>query len=271
MRVTTLARRAGSVALVAALGLGLAACGENDSESGESSASDSSGDVSEAKELSADDFYPAVMGALQDAETFAMETISESDGQKQTMTGHARYSDDGMAMKASSEVPEPMEMIILDKMLYMKSEGMTSDGKWLAIDLDDEDSLFGMLGKSMDPEVMFGAAQKPEKVELLGQEEVDGVETNHYRITTDPAEALKAMDMPPGMEEFMPEDMIIEMWVDADDRPRKFVQETTVKAPSGGTVTSSVEGYYRDFGADVDIEAPPADEISDEDPFGGLM
>ena len=68
--------------------------------------------------------------------------------------------------------------------------------KWLKIDMSDPDSLFGMLGKSTDPELMFKAMEEPKEFELLGTEEVDGVETNHYRVVMDTAAYAEAMEMP---------------------------------------------------------------------------
>ena len=114
MRVPSLARRLGSAALVLTMGVGLAACSD-DSGSTDSSSSatdestedatttddgaDESEEPAEASlaELSADDFYPAVMDAMRGAETFAFETTSGSAGQTQTMTGAARFGDDGRA------------------------------------------------------------------------------------------------------------------------------------------------------------------------------
>jgi hypothetical protein len=65
----------------------------------------------------------------------------------------------------------------------------------------------------------------------------------------------------------MPEDIAVEMWVDADNLPRKFRQELEVPAMGGGPASSSTtEGTYSDYGTDVTIEAPPASEVSDDLP-----
>lgn len=290
MRVTPLARRLGSAALVLTLGVGLSACsGEESTDSSsatddaastsdgtdagaeegteESEETDESGEPAEAslEEFSAADFYPAVMEALRDAETFAFTTTSTAQGQPTTMTGQARFGDDGVEMSASSTGAQAMEMILLDKTMYMKAPAMGAGDKYLKIDLSDPNSLFGMLGKATDPEVMFQAMETPEKLELLGQEVVDGVDTNHYRITIDPAEYLKAMDFPDAMKEFLPKEMVTEMWVDGDNLPRKFTQTLETPNPAGGKpIASTTEGTYSDFGMDVEIEAPPTDEISDQ-------
>ena len=171
MRVPSLARRLGSAALVLTMGVGLAACSD-DSGSTDSSSSatdestddatttddgaDESEEPAEASlaELSADDFYPAVMDAMRGAETFAFETTSGSAGQTQTMTGEARFGDDGVEMKASSTGAQAMEMILVDKAMYMKSPDLGTGDQYIQIDLSDPSSLFGMLGKATDPEVI---------------------------------------------------------------------------------------------------------------------
>jgi hypothetical protein len=121
-----------------------------------------------------------------------------------------------------------------------------------------------MLAKATDPEAMFKAMETPKKLELVGTEDVDGVATNHYRITMDPDQYIEAMGFPAEMASFLPEELVTEMWVDGDDLPRKFSQ--TVEVPGAGgakPTTSTTEGLYSDFGLDVDIEAPPASETAD--------
>ena len=286
MRVPSLTRRLGSAALVLTLGVGLAACSDDSGSSDtSSSASDESNDTADDStdesteapeeseepaeaslaELSVDDFYPSVMAAMKDAETFAFETTSGSAGQTQAMAGQARFSDAGVEMKAASTGAQAMEMILVGQAMYMKSPDLGAGDKWLKIDLSDPDSIFGMIGKATDPEVMFKAMEAPKKLELVGSEDVDGVETNHYRITLDPAQYLDAMDFPAAMADMLPKEMVTEMWVDADNLPRKFAQTMEVPAVGGGQATSSTtEGTYSDFGADVEIEEPPASEVTEQ-------
>lgn len=287
MRVTSLARRLGSAALVLTVGLGLAACSDSsgsddssssatDSGSDDTSAStDDSGDTEETEdaasltELDAAGFYPAVMEAMKDAETFNFQTVSESGGQSQTMDGQARFGNDGVEMKAASSGAQPMELILIDQAMYLKSPDLGTGDKWLKIDLSDPNSLFGMIGKATDPEVMFKAMEAPKNIELLGTEEVDGVETNHYRVTMDPTKYLSAMEFPASMASMLPKELVTEMWVDGDNLPRKFSQSLDVPSVAGGKPTSTTsEGTYSDFGTDVDIEAPPADQVT-EDMFPG--
>ncbi|MCW2736631.1 hypothetical protein [Nocardioides sp.] len=282
MRVTSLARRLGAAALVLTVGAGLTSCSDDSSSTDSSStatdegtdaATDEGTDEStneagtDVAELSADDFYPTVMAAMREAGTFNFETVSDSAGQSQTMSGQARFSGAGVEMKASSTGAQPMELILLGEAMYLKSPDMGTGDKWVKIDLSDPNSLFGMIGKATDPEVMFKAMESPEKLELIGTEDVDGVSTNHYRITMDPTQYLKAMEFPAAMADMLPKELTTEMWVDGDNLPRKFAQTLDVPSVGGGAAsTSTTEGTYSDFGTDVEIEAPPADEVTENFP-----
>ena len=283
MRVQTLSRRLGAAALVLTVGVGVSACGgDSGSEDSSSTASDESSDSgtdeaaddaadeeseaaeSSLTELSADDFYPSVMAAMEEAGSFTFTTTSDSAGQAQEMTGEARFGDGGIEMKATGTGAQAMEMILVDKAMYMKSEAFGTGDKWLKIDLSDPNSLFGMIGKATDPEVMFKAMESPKKLELIGSEDVDGVETNHYRITMDPSSYLEAMEFPPAMAEMLPKELVTDMWVDADNLPRKFEQTVEVKAAGGPATKSNTQGTYSDFGTDVEIEVPPASEVTEQ-------
>lgn len=283
MSVTPLARRLGAAAVVLSLSAGLSSCSDDVASSDSSSsataedthaaADGSAGEESQAPaapslpELSVDDFYPSVMAAMREAETFAFETVSDSAGQSQTTSGQARFSGAGMEMKASSTGAQAMELILLGQAMYVKSSDLGTGDTWVKIDLSDPDSLFGMIGKATDPQAVFQAMESPQKLELLGTEDVDGVSTNHYRITMDPAQYLEAMHFPAAMADMLPEQLVTEMWVDADNLPRRFAQTTEVPAAGGRAGTSSTtEGTYSDFGTDVEIEAPPADEVTENFP-----
>lgn len=280
----TLARRLGAATLLTSLALTTAACGgdsgsegstgSDTSESGETSTDeDPAGSSGDLEELEAAEFYPAVMEALQEAGTFAFTLTSTTEGSDaggMEMDGVMRYDDQGVDLRASgtAQGTQELEMVVLDKVLYMSGMGMDlGDKKWFKVDMSDPNSLFGMLGKSTDPQLMFKAMEEPKSFELLGTEEVDGVETNHYEIVMDTSAYAEAMEIPAQMATSLPEDIAVEMWVDADDLPRQFRQELELPAAGGAEPsTTTTEGTYSDYGTDVTIEAPPASEVSDQMP-----
>jgi hypothetical protein len=248
----SLARRLGAASLLTSLVLVSASCG---------------GDL---EELSADEFYPAVMAAMQEAESMAFSITTSGGPTSSEMSGVMEYADEGIAMQASSTGAQAMEMVMLEKILYISGGGLPlPDGKkWLKVDMTDPNSLFGQLGKSTDPSLMFKAMEAPKEFELLGTEEIDGRETNHYNVVMATASYADALDLPAEMSKYMPKEIGVEMWVDGDNRPRKFHQELEVPdtTGSGKPTRSTTDGTYYDFGTDVDIEAPPAAEVADNIP-----
>jgi len=286
----SLARRLGAACLLTTLVLVSASCGGDDGTAAEGSSSsetsdspedspedstDDGADDSEAassdlEELSADEFYPAVMAAMQEAESMAFSITTSGDTTSSEVRGVMAYVDEGIAMQASSTGDQAMELVMLEKILYISGAGLPlPDGKtWLKVDMTDPESLFGQLGKSTDPSLMFKAMEAPQEFELLGTEEVDGVETNHYDVVMETASYAEALDLPAEMSEFLPKEIGMEMWVDGDNRPRKFYQELEIPATAGGgtPTKSTTEGTYSDFGTEVDIEAPPAAEVADNIP-----
>jgi len=49
----------------------------------------------------------------------------------------------------------------------------------------------------------------------------------------------------------------VDVWIDGDGLPRRF--EIDIEIPGKGSVKESID--YTDFGADVSIDAPPADQV----------
>ncbi len=274
----SLARRLGAASLLTTLVLASASCGgDDDSTATDETASETSGDDSDEpevtgslEELSAEEFYPAVMAALQDAESMGFSVTTTGGPAATEMSGVMEYEDDGISMEASSTGAQAMEMVMLDKVLYISGGGLPlpEGKKWFKVDMSDPNSLFGSLGKSTDPNLMFKAMEAPKEFELLGTEEIDGVETNHYNVVMDTASYSDALDLPAEVAKFLPKEIAIEMWVDADNQPRKFHQELEVPSMTGdGEPTrSTTEGTYYDFGTEVDVEAPPAAEVADNIP-----
>jgi hypothetical protein len=280
----------GSVALVATLGLGVAACSEDSSGTDPTSSSDESTDEStdqstdestdageeetadaeseEAEapdELSADDFFPTVLAAFQDAETFRFSSTTTTGGATQEGAGEGRFTEDGAQLKASVTGAQDVDMILVDQVLYLQSPQLGTGEKWMKLDLRKEKNpLLSMLAKMTDPQALLEAMESPKKLELLGTDDVDGVTANHYRITIDSKQYAVAMGLPAAMGSFLPDQIVQDMWVDAENRPLKYFSEFETPAVGGSKPTkTTTEGYYTDFGADVEIEAPPASEITD--------
>lgn len=102
------------------------------------------------------------------------------------------------------------------------------------------------------------------EIEEVGEEDVRGTRTTHYRTRIDMQKVLETMPperRPPSTEQLAAlGDVPVDVWLDDEDRPRR--QLMTFDLPGDtGTMTIVVETF--DFGTPVVIEVPPADQVVD--------
>lgn len=100
-------------------------------------------------------------------------------------------------------------------------------------------------------------------VSRLGTETLRGVETTHYKATIDPQKALEKTpaDLRDKVQKGLDAlggSIPAEVWIDGDGQTRKIAMNLDTDS---GTVSTNIE--YYDFGADVDVSAPPADDVFD--------
>jgi hypothetical protein len=142
-------------------------------------------------------------------------------------------------------LPADVEAVYADGALYVRLSGLagllpglaTGGRDWLSVDL-------GADGEALGEYLDFGGGDPTRLLETLeaagafddvGSEEVRGVETTRYRGTVASSE--------------------VDVWVGADG----LVRRVTVSDGEG----TDVELELFDFGADVDVERPPADEVAE--------
>lgn len=118
------------------------------------------------------------------------------------------------------------------------------------------------------------------EIETVGAEELRGVDTTHYRATVDlrkyeqlvpPAERKELGSM---VEDLIEQSGLAEMpfdiWLDEEGRVRK-VESAFSAAPEGTSeeLESSLTFELFDYGEDVDIAPPPAEDVADESALSG--
>ncbi|MGZ8766601.1 MAG: hypothetical protein ACXW2C_13015 [Acidimicrobiia bacterium] len=175
---------------------------------------------------------------------------------------------------------ESVEVRIVDGVFYMDlgdlgdTAAELADGKrWLKLDVS---GVAGMLGdsaissESSNPvdglEALRGVSSD---VREIGTESVRGVETTHYRATLDLAKAIAdtPADARDGARDLLDRagarTIPVDVWLDAQGRVRKYTMQ--LDGASFGEAGSSVAVTYEfyDFGAPVDVNAPPADQVAD--------
>jgi len=109
-------------------------------------------------------------------------------------------------------------------------------------------------------------------VKTVGREEVRGVATTHYRATVDLrryADLVPAADRAAArasIDRFTAETgasrVPVDVWIGADDLVRRLAQKLSLDASGGPSAIEQRFEFY-DFGAQVDIRVPDADEVTD--------
>jgi len=274
------------VAVIAVALAGLTACGGDDKGSDSSSVAEQSAESEQpesdepddaesddaeseapAGDISPEEFGKRVSEAQAEAETGHMEAEfdPEAGGQSVTMPMEGDFvsSDDPehVAMSTSMDMPaQQMDMIVLDKAMYMSGAGMGTAGKpWIKLDLDDPNSPLGdvsQLYESSDPQAFTAYLDVATSVTDEGGESIDGVDTTHYVVTVD---TKKMYDNPAfGGKQALSQlglgkETTIDTWVDGDFRPVQIEMDLG----KAGSLTA----HYTKWGEELDIEAPPASKV----------
>jgi hypothetical protein len=176
---------------------------------------------------------------------------------------------------------EPAEIVVDGTVFYMKFPALSSllpgAKEWIKFDLATlgKESGFDLAQLQQlnqgDPAATLEYLRATGDVEEVGQEDLDGVETTHYRATVDvdkaieqaPAESRAALQAQidqlkaAGLEK-----LPIDVWIDGDGLPRKFTYDVTVDT-NGQKVRTVVEMELTDYGVEVEVTPPPADQVTD--------
>lgn len=187
--------------------------------------------------------------------------------------------------------------------LYMRMGallGPLAPTEWLSMDLEAVvrdlglgDASIAQLQQQSDPSgYVEMLAAVSDDVRQVGEEEVRGVQTTRYGATVDFARLPKhgLRQLPPELREQLEEDASVEdlfgafgetfgevafpidVWVDGDDLLRRMTMELDLSAFAGGLgagdqlppgLSFSMTMEYFDYGVQVDVEAPPADDVTD--------
>jgi hypothetical protein len=156
--------------------------------------------------------------------------------------------------EADGLLPADVDVVYADGSLYVRLSGLagllpgllSGGGEWIGVDLAAHGDLLDEyldLGEG-DPARLLETLEAAGAFERVGSESVRGVETTRFRGSV----ASNRVDV----------------WIGADELVRR------VTVHDGDGAAAELELY--DFGADVEIEPPPADEVTELDELlqGGL-
>jgi len=229
---------------------------DSPSESPSESETDSSSDEGDDVDLA--DFLDDMREGVEGFTTAHVTMDVAADQGDMSGEGDIELTDGNLAMAMDMSMPAlgdgKVEMRLVDGFMYMKMPGQ-SGGKFIKMDLSDPSGPLGNLGgltDAFDPSKSFDTfAEGLTKVVDLGEDDLDGEELDHYRLTIDTSK-VEAFEGLPGSAG-IPATMEYEMWVDDDFRMRGMDMDL----PTGRTTVR-----YTDLGAPVDIEAPPASQVT---------
>jgi len=273
----TLRRSLAAAALAPLLVAGLAACGGDDSGSQAKDSTSAAAvltGLQKGDEVDPGDFVDTISNGVK-ASTTAHMTMKVGLGSMGEMSGEGDldYTADPPELAMTLDLPMPgdtkTEVRYIDGVFYM-SLGELSGGKFWKLDPSDSDSPLGDMGSMLDQIDPMGALQKVEPaidtVTYVGDEDVDGQSLAHYEMTVDPAEYAKAMDLPAEVKSQLPDDLTYDIWLDDEHRLSKMHMDLPVAGAE-----SSIDVTATDWGKDVTIEAPPADEVTEMPDLGSMM
>jgi hypothetical protein len=270
MRRTTLIRRAAAGAAAPVLALALVACSGGSEDAAEPESSSSVSDevvpeesaeaetVAEGEEVDREQFLADLQTGLEGVETAKMRMTMDLPGQKVTAEGQVDYTSEPPNMSMTMDNPgaqgESMDMRIVDEVVYINL-GQLSGGKFIKMPTDAKNSPLGDLDEltgSMDAvDSLQGFSDGAKSVTFVGEEDVDGQELSHYRLTLDTSQ-VESFE---GAGDDVPKEVDYDLWLDDENR---IVQAKLNLGKQTGSMT--VDLY--DYDEPVDITAPKKSDIT---------
>lgn len=236
--------------------------------------------------FSPDNTTPALAAVHQAARTTAevdsgrvstIFTLEGTDGtSSETVSGELQGSFSGADVAFEVNFEEGLEDDLVGNDVGLPStvEGRMIDGilygydggQWYSVDTG------GLIGQQLvdfiDPRSVLETVEELIETEEVGPATVNGVATTQYRSIVDLGGdslagsgwlALQQVDIEADGE------IIVDLYVDGDGVLRQFDITGDVQAPEGeeGAATFLVQTTFFDLGADISIEAPAAEDISE--------
>ncbi|CNE66405.1 Protein of uncharacterised function (DUF1396) [Mycobacterium tuberculosis] len=188
------------------------------------------------------------------------------------------YSMNFAQMTVAGKSMGGMEQRLVGRNMYMKMPMLSTLGggasakPWIKLSLDEIGKQSGMnidellqQSRQMDPVQNTKMLTASKDAREVGKETVDGVETTHYTGTYRMEDAIAKLS--PEMQEAYRknaaatgmQNMHFDLWVDGQQLPRQMKMKSDQTSEGAMTMTMK----YHDFGKPVQIEEPPASQVTD--------
>lgn len=150
----------------------------------------------------------------------------------------------------------------------------TSDGMVVS---ESSMILFASAGPGPEQYLDYLRASSRAELELVGEEEIRGEQTTHYRGGVDvrsrtrkelEADGWKQANIDRYLAQIVDNNEVVDVWVGEDGLVRRVV--TTTRSPAGYPSFESVTtADYVDYGLEANIQAPPAADVLDHTVWQG--
>ncbi|MEU0990564.1 DUF6612 family protein [Streptomyces sp. NPDC005953] len=188
-------------------------------------------------------------------------------------------------MEDIADAPGKSRMVMVDNVIYVDMGAKSAkemDGKrWMKMDFGaiaemsgdpelQKQMTGGMEDMNQDPAQQLALLLDSPNVKKVGEEKIDGVQTQHYKGTLTFEEMMKSKldllekkerdDLLAKMKKSKMKGFETEVWVNKDDYPVRM--NVTMNFPEGkGKLVTSAD--YSDYGTKASVKAPPAGETAD--------
>lgn len=215
---------------------------------------DSTGGLQAGDDVSPDDMTAIYKKAMTDVDAAHMSMSGKvsAQGQSLTIDGEGDVSMDPLAEDMTmSTMGQKMHMILVDGVEYLQT---SAGGKWVKMDLKEVAKQSGMGGLSTamtNPLSMIDTMAKAITKATYKGADSDG---KHYQVTVDMAKAMQGMGGGKSLPSGVPPTITEDIWFDGDGHMSKMSVDM-------GT-TGSLEAEMSDYGKQVHIQAPPANQVT---------
>ncbi|MCM2393099.1 hypothetical protein [Streptomyces albipurpureus] len=188
-------------------------------------------------------------------------------------------------MKDLTDGTDKARMVWLNDVMYIdmgtKSAQQMDGKRWMKMDLGamakmsgdpelQKQMTGGMEDMSQDPSQQLALLLDSPNVKKVGEEKIDGVNTQHYQGTLTFEEMMKSSldllekkerdELKAKMKASKMKGFDTEVWVNEDDYPVKMNVTMNFPEGKGKLVTSAV---YSDYGTKASVKAPPVSQTAD--------
>ncbi|MDI5978683.1 hypothetical protein [Amycolatopsis magusensis] len=267
-----------------ALLLALTACGSESTPTTTNTAAQQA-DTKPASSLfnDAQELVRAASARADEAKSAKFTMQMDIMGMQMSGSGEGSFEGTNSQMSMTMQMMgQNIEMRMVDAAIYMKMPaGQSPGGKpWVKMDLNSAQAgeMKGMLEQSQqsDPRKILEVIQKAGKITKADTVQLDGQEVSHYAIDLDMKKAGGLGGMTEADLAELPEGTIVptEIWLNRDQLPvqitmdmgeaiKKIAEKQGEQVPAGTNIGGKMTMKYSDWGAPVNVEIPPADQVGE--------